>query len=189
MVESTIGFFAFFVLYSLYYAVSMPQPITEETILGEVLMDWEVEEYHPHEHPRSWVITMVILGVLLLVYSVMSNNLLFSAIIILTGIILFLQSIQTPLTVAFAMTELGIVVGNRFYAYNELIDFYIVYRPPEVKYLYLNTKSPLRPLVRIPVMDQNPLMIRSYLRQYLIENTTEEDEPTADKIARWWQLH
>ena len=47
------------------------------------------------------------------------------AAIILFAIILFLQSHQLPPQVDFKITELGIIVGGRFYTYSEFNNFYI----------------------------------------------------------------
>lgn len=166
----------------------MPQPLQENTQIGDILHEWVIKEYIQYDHPRAWYIIMGVFGLFFLAYSIVSGNLLFAAIIILSAIILFMQSKQSPVDVGIAVTDAGVVVGHRFYPYKELEDFFIVYQPPEVKMLYIDTKSPLRPLLRLPLGDKNPIQIRADLRQFLTENLDKEEEPLSDKFGRWWQI-
>ena len=125
----------------------------------------------------------------MVVYGMLSGNFLFSLVIILFSIILFMQSHQEPLQVQFQITELGVVVGGKFYTFSELNAFYIIYNPPEVKTLYFETKSILHPNLRIPLLDQNPVELKHTLREYLAEDTEKEEEPLSDRAARNWKLH
>jgi len=167
----------------------MPEKITDQTLLGEVLHEWTVQEYEQHERNTAWYVVMIILSILLIGYGIFSGNFLFALIIILFAIILFLQSHQQPLQVPFQITELGVSLGNRFYLYSEFEDFYIIYNPPEVKTLFLETKNNLRPILRVPLLDKNPLEIKHSLREFLIENTEKENEPLSDRVARNWGIH
>lgn len=167
----------------------MPQVLQDNTMIGDIIEEWEVKEYEHYTHPMAWYVIMGSIGSLLLLYSIITGNLLFSAIIILSGIILFLQNNQSAQTVPVAITDLGIVIGNRFYGYKELDSFFLVYQPPQVKILFIETKSSLRPMLRIPLLDQNPIALRGTLRKYLKEDLDKEEEPASDKLARWWQIH
>lgn len=167
----------------------MPKQLTEDTILGDMLHQWTIQEYDRHIRGTWWHILMITAGILLVVYALVSGNSLFALIVILFAIILFLQSHQEPIAVPFAIAELGIVVGNKWYTYSEFSEFYIIYQPPAVKTLYLETKSALRPLLRIPLQDMNPVDIRMALRAYLSENVEKEEEPISDVFARQWKIH
>ncbi len=167
----------------------MPQVVTANTIAGEPLHGWQVLEYERHQRGRTWYIVMTILGLLLVGYGMITSNFLFSLIIILAGIILFLQAHEEAGQVPFFITELGIVVASRFYPYTELHHFYIIYQPPEIKTLFIQHKSALRPLLRIPLMDQNPVEVRHTLLNFLEEDLEKEQEPTSETIARRWKLH
>ena len=167
----------------------MPQLIKEETNLGQILQQWTIFEYEKHERRAAWYVLMAVLGVGLVVYALWSGNFLFALIIVLFAIILFLQSHQTPQEIVFQITDFGIVVGSRFYAYAELKDFYIVYNPPQVKTLFLTSKNLLQPLLRIPLLDANPIEVKHSLREFLTEDLEKEDEPLSEKIGRNLQIH
>lgn len=170
----------------------MPQIIGKEgknVMTGTALYTWEVPEYEQHDRPARWYVIMVTVGLLLVAYGLFTNNFLFALIIILFAIIVFLQSHQTPHQIAFSITDLGVIVNNRFYPYSELSDFYIIYNPPEVKTLFLEPETSLRPRIRVSLMDIDPNEIKFTLRQYLDENVEKEQEPLSDQIARDWKIH
>ncbi len=170
-------------------SIIMPEVLQQDTLTGDVLHQWSVREYERHDRGRWWFVLMFVLGFVLVIYGLFSQNFLFSLIIILFGIILFLQSHQDPIHIEFAVSELGIVVGTRFYSYDELESFYIIYKPPAIKMLFIETKSFFRPLLRIPLDDQNPVELRHTLQDNLDENLEKEDEPISDTFARNWKLH
>jgi len=167
----------------------MPKIIKEDSIIGDVLFKWNISEYEENNRPKSWLVFMLVLAFALVIYSVFTNNFLFSLIIILFSIIVFLQSIQRPIKIPFIITNLGIVINDRFYRYSELREFYIIYNPEEkIKMLFIETQG-LSPRIRVPLMDQNPLEVRKELEKFLEENLEKEEEPLTDYIARKWKLH
>ena len=167
----------------------MPKPLTDQTLIGEVLHTWTIQECEKHDRNMVWYVVMLGLGFALVVYGIVAGNFLFSLIIILGAIILFLQAHQEPLQVPFAITELGVVVGSRFYPYSELDSFYIIYEPPHVKTLYFQTTSSLRPLIRVPLLDMNPVEVRHTLLENVDEDMEKEEEPWSDRFAREWRIH
>jgi len=168
----------------------MPEKITEQTLVGDTLHEWTVQEYEHHsDRGRLWYFLMITLGLVLVVYGMVTGNFLFALIIILSAIILFLQSHQTPPQVLFQITELGVILGSRFFAYSELENFYIIYSPPDVKTLYLEPKGVMRPRITIPLLDTNPIEVKHTLREFLEEDFEKEDEPLSDRAARNWRIH
>jgi hypothetical protein len=167
----------------------MPKTLDANVRIGDIQHQWIVREYDQHDRGVLWHVGMITVGIILVLYGLIFNNFLFSLIIILFAIILFLQSYQTPPEVQFAITDTGIVVGNKLYTFSEFEQFYIVYNPPQVKMLFLDTKSPFRPLLRVPLQDMNPVAVRHTLREYLNEDFEKEEEPLSDAFARNWKIH
>lgn len=165
----------------------MPQQITEKTTIGNPLYEWTFPEYEKFSRGRIWYAVMISLGSIFILYGMLTGNFLFSLIIALFGVILFLQQHQDPQEIAFAVTDLGIIVGNRFYRYSELEAFYIIYKPP-VKTLFFETKNFIRPRIHIPMGDQNPLDLRFGLLEFLPEDLEKNDEPTSEMAARNWKI-
>ena len=154
----------------------MPKQIDEQTLVGGILHEWTIQEYERHERGTFWYVFMISIGLALVLYALATQNFLFALIIILFAIILFLQSHQEPLQVQFQITELGVIISRRFYTWSEFNNYYIIYEPPHVKTLFLDTVSTLRPALRVPLLDMNPNEIRHTLSQYLSEDV-EKEEP------------
>lgn len=167
----------------------MPKPLLADTVTGDVLHEWTIQEYDRHERGTWWYILIISIGLVFVAYGLYTQNFLFSLIIILAAIILFLQSHQSPPQVSFRIAELGLLIGNRFYAYTELESFYIIYNPPEVKTLFIESKSALRPTLRLPLLDEDPVTVRQTLLEFLEEDIEKEEEPLSDRAARMWKIH
>jgi hypothetical protein len=72
--------------------------------------------------------------------------------------------------------------------WSELKDFWIMYKPPEVKQLYFSFKRTIRPDMNIGLVHQNPLKVREVLREYLLENIEREEEPASEVLTRYFKL-
>ncbi len=160
-----------------------------EANIGDIVFDWEVNEYEKHDRNKRWYVITAIVGVALLLYSVISGNYLFTLVVVLFGIVLFLQDMQQPMQVSFAVTETGIVVGSTYYPFKEITSYWIIYNPPEVKNIYFTTNSILKHRLQVPLLDIDPRPIREYLNQFLIEDLDQEEEPLSDRLGRMFKLH
>lgn len=160
-----------------------------EANTGDVVFDWVVNEYEKHERSKRWYVIMAVVGLGLLLFSVISGNYLFALVVVLFGIVLFLQDIQQPMEVAFAITEAGIVVGSTYYPFKEISKYWMIYNPPEVKNIYFSTNSVLKHRLQVPLLDNDPRPIRDFLNQFLIEDLDQEEEPLSDKLGRMLKLH
>lgn len=167
----------------------MPTKLDEGVLTGNIIHKWTIQEYDQHERSVRWYIIMITIGLLLVIYGLIANNFLFSLIIILAGIILFIQSHQAPPEVLFQITELGVVLGHKFYNFSEFKSFFIIYQPPEVKNLFFQTNSVVHPILSIPLLDENPVVIRETLLEFINEDLETEKEPLSVTIARRWRMN
>lgn len=168
----------------------MPKDLTKETVnTGRVVYEWLIREYEQYARSRRWYFAMSSLGLLLIIFALFTQNYLFALIIIIFGIVLYLQEMQPPLDIYFAITETGIVIGRKFYSFNELKGFWIVYNPPEVKNLYFNLNNVVRHRLKIPLLDYDPRPIKEFISQYLEEDILKTEEPLSDRLARVFKIH
>jgi len=159
------------------------------TDYGKKIMGWRVPEYDKHERTQGWYIIAAIFGVFFLIYSFISGNFLFAAIIIIGAMIIIMHDGREPLAVDFSIHSEGVVIGKRFYDYDEVKDFSIVYKPhQQVKNLYFEFKSVIKPRLSIPLNNQNPLPIRENLLKYLPEDLERTDQPVSEALAKIFKL-
>ncbi len=167
----------------------MPKNLAQENVpLGTIAHQWVIPEYHQYDRTRAWYMVMIMLGVALLAYALITGNNSFAVIIVLLGVIMYLYQQQEPLELNVALTDSGLVLGKKLYRYSELDSFWIIYEPGEVKSLYCIVQGLVKNRLAIPLGDTDPVAVRQFLAQFVVENTTEEDEPLSDKLTRVFKI-
>ncbi len=157
--------------------------------LGIELATWETPEYHRHDRPTWWYIVYALAAIGLIVYALATNNFLFAIILVIGSFALIINDARTPQTILISLTTEGIIVGNRFYDYDEIKNFSIVYKPARnLKQLYFDFKSFAKHRLSIALHDTNPLFLRDHLIKYLPEDLDRIDEPTSEIITRLLKL-
>ncbi len=154
---------------------------------GKILTSWAFPEVVKHERSQGWFIGMGILAGFLVVYGVWTKDFLFALIIVMGAAITLLHHYKEALPVSCTLYELGLEIGHKYWEYRDLKTFWIIYEPPQVKTLYLQWRLP-KPIIGIPLHNQNPLKIREMLNKYLTEDLDKEREPLTDGLVRMLKL-
>jgi hypothetical protein len=153
------------------------------------IISWEVPEYDTHERSRNWYILAALVGVLLLVYSVITSNFLFAGIVVIAALVIILTDGKEAQKVRISLTDDGVEVGRKIYDYDEIKDFAIVYKPKQgVKNLYFEFKTITKPRLSIPLLDRDPLIIRDKLLKYLQEDLERTEQPLSEGLAKMFKL-
>jgi len=155
---------------------------------GEVLMEWTFPEFVRHERGRTWYLAYTIITLGLITFGVLSRNYTFAMLLVLLTLVIIIRLRRDPLPVHFAIRDEGIEVGNDYHPWRELKEFWIIYRPPTVKKVYFIFKSGFRPEIDVALEDQNPIRVRQYLSERLLENASREEEPSGDQITRYLKI-
>lgn len=152
------------------------------------LLRWTFHEFNPKPRSNSWYLWFGIIFAFFVIVGIISDNFLFSIILILSALIIFLRNWRKPSDITFVITPQGVQVGQNQYTMKELKSFWIAYRPPEVQSLYFEFNSVWRPYLGVPLDGVNPLQVRDVLLKYLPENLDNDDEPVSDAIGRMLNL-
>jgi len=154
---------------------------------GQVLLSWRFAEFPSYERNTGWYIWGGIILIIFLIFSIWTSNFLFALITVMIAMTVLLFQRNNG-QVQFEITEDGILLNKKFYSYEVLKNFYIIYQPPEVKTLYFEPKALLQPRIPISLEDQDPVKVREILLQYLEEDLDQEDEPLSDFFSRLFKL-
>ncbi len=166
----------------------MSEEIENQPEILEII-SWEVPEYEKHNRSRAWYLLFALISLGLLAFAVFTANFLFGIIIIIAGFVLILNDARHPHLVPIVVTSEGIVVGRKFYDYDTLLSFSIVYKPAEdVKRVYFEFKSRNRPRLSIQLQDVNPLFLRENLARYMTEDLERIDESLSEALTRALKL-
>ncbi len=166
----------------------MPRDLGREDVpLGTIHHQWIIKEYRQYERSKTWYLIVGLIGAALLAYALLSNNNSFAVIIVLAAVILYLNEHQRPLELNFALTDAGIVLGEKVYTYREAERFWIVYEPGDVQALYLVLKGVVKKNVTIPLEGNDPRPIRQFLIRFVREDVNGE-EPLSDRLSRIFKI-
>ncbi|MCX6800232.1 MAG: hypothetical protein NT091_03750, partial [Candidatus Falkowbacteria bacterium] len=136
-----------------------------------------------------WYISAGIISLVLLTYSFFTNNFLFAVLIIIALFIIILHSGEKPIEVKFILSTEGIVLGKKFTNYGDIKDFSVIYQPEHnVRRLYFEFKNTLKHRLSVPLVSENPLLIREILLKYLPENIERETEPLSENLSRFLKI-
>jgi len=98
------------------------------TDFGKEYFKWQVPEYDKHARPKIWYIIASALAVVLLLFSIISGNFLFAIIIIVSALVIILHDGKEPEKVDFVIYSEGIMIGKRFYDYDEIKNFSVIFK-------------------------------------------------------------
>ena len=161
---------------------------TKQKFTGETLMSWKTLEFERHERSRGWYFWMAAITVALVGWSFWTGNVLFSLIIIMAAILIFILGEKKPRMMDFSVTNLGIVFGEKFFPYKDIKNFWIAYELPDIKNAYFEMQAITSPRLTIGLDATNPVEVRSTLLEYIKEDLTRDGEPLSDIIARIFKI-
>ncbi|MBU1131233.1 hypothetical protein KJ840_03815 [Patescibacteria group bacterium] len=155
---------------------------------GQTLAKWNFPEFEKPNRTKSWYFWAIITTFLLLLYAILTINFLFAVIIVIAAITLIIKYQSQPELITFAITEDGLELEKRFYPWEIVKDFYIIYKPSETTNLYLNFKAITKPRLTIPLQNQSPVEIRKILTEYIDEDLEKEEEPFSEAVSKLLKL-
>lgn len=162
---------------------------TNNNNFGIELAKWQIPEYNQPERTKNWYILASIFALLMLIFSFITANFLFAVIIIISAVVIILNDGKKPGMINAIITSEGVMVGNKFYDYDEIKDFALVYKPRvDIKNLYFEFKSPLQHRLTLPLGNVDPLPIRQNLLKYLPEDLERENIPLSESLAKMFKL-
>jgi hypothetical protein len=155
---------------------------------GDILVNWEVDEYAQHQRSKLWYILAGVIGIGLIIYSIATSNFLFAVIILMSAVIMILSEFSKPEKIPVVITTNGVVIGDVYYDYQSIRDFSVVYDPPDVKLLYLDFFALSHPMLSVSLEDIDPNIVRESLLPFCIENLKRNEEDLTDLMRRLYKL-
>lgn len=159
------------------------------------LISWNIPEYERHNRGFRWYLIVGIIMAILAGFSLFTPNWLFDTpnylfliIIILSAVTMILLNAMAG-DVDFVITTEGIIIGDKFYDFDDFRHFCVLSKPREnLKVLYLEFRGMFKPRLVIPMQDANPLEVRDILLDYLTEDLERTDESNTDFLSRMFKI-
>jgi hypothetical protein len=144
---------------------------------------WEALEYPEYKKHPLWFLGFAVFIALVVIYGIFTGSWSTVVTFILFGVMGVYFAAQKPKMLNITLSGSGIHVNTLNYPYSVIKKFWIIYLPGEVKSLYLETSALFNHIVKLELHEQDPLVIKKFLKQYL-EEDLDNTESVADLIAR-----
>lgn len=154
-------------------------------------ISWPAEEFKHQPKSFAWFIGFTIVSIALVVYAVFSKSVMTIIAFVLLITVAYLYAVKNPRILEHKITKTGIKAGNNLYPYKNIKKFWIVYQPPEVKTLNIETTAYLNNEVTIQLGNQDPVAVKLALRNYVPEDIDKEESLTdalGRKLKFWFAL-
>jgi|SRR3989338_2863107 len=147
------------------------------------LISWEAPSFH--FNPQKRYLSLIIIALLtsgggaLLFFK---GDMLTAIFLLLSSLILILYSTKRPEISKITIDQRGVAIGDSIHYYRDLKSFWIHYNPNSLKELSLESKKWYMPYVKVSIENNNPLLVRSLLINFLAEK--EHEQSLVDIVAR-----
>lgn len=168
---------------------------------NEKYLHWQVPEYRVPERNRTWYIIAAVFLLICVFFSFFAiinwrlsflgynSNFLFVLIIIISAAIMYVNEKRPPMMINFELGPEGIKIGSKFYDYDDLKNFCVLYKPKQsIKNLYFEFKTSARPRLSIPMRRMDALTVRNFLIRYLDEDLERNNAPLSEQLTKLLKL-
>ncbi len=164
------------------------EEINPDINYNQTLLEWKTPEFVPMPRGKTWYMTASIIVICLVAYAIFTDSATMAIAFILLAGIFFMTHKQAPRIVIVKIMKLGVEYDKKFYHYNMINAFWIVYHPPFIRTLYLRLNSgKAYKYVKIELNYQDPTVVRNMLTREMPEIEGVE-ERTIDTLTRLLRL-
>jgi hypothetical protein len=146
-------------------------------------ISWKTVDFKQQPKNKFWYPTFLLLSIGLIVFAIYSKSTITLIAFSLLVITVFIASFQKPKMITCKITKTGITAEKNYYPFKNIKKFWILYSPPIVTTLNLETTAYLNNTIAIELGDQNPLAVKAFLQKYLPEDLDKEESVT-DVLSR-----
>ncbi len=139
----------------------------------DVLLYWQGPEYEVYKQSTTWYLVTSLIIIAIIFYALFTNSPIMAIVFVLIGVVGYLYINTPPRVMDFAITYNGIVVGNRLYAYDDIVSFWIFYEPPHKRVISLHMHGYITPYIHIALHEVDPVEVRRMLLQFIPEKKQE----------------
>ncbi|MBQ9020115.1 hypothetical protein IJ096_02225 [Candidatus Saccharibacteria bacterium] len=90
---------------------------------NKILVEWEAEEYVARDKNAGWYVGLIVVGLLLVAFSIWLRWYTFTALVVVAVIALLVYSLRPPRRIHYALDNEGLVEGERLFKYDDFKSF------------------------------------------------------------------
>lgn len=126
-------------------------------------ISWIAPEQIQHQRGKLWIFLMIVAVISASVWGIFYNAWTFSIAILAFSGVYALIHMEHPEELEVVISDIGIKVGGRRYAYSKIKAFWVIYEPPFTKTLNIRVDGDLAIDIDIQLNEQDPAEVREFL--------------------------
>lgn len=136
---------------------------------------WDTEEYQFKERSKDWFWGLGITALVICGIAIYAGNYFFAIFIVVAAFAVGFFSVREPQMVHIELSKDGVNINDEFIPYRAIKSFYITpVRTNGAQELLLTTTRGLLPVTTLPIHDNDPEVLKTFLLQYIAEEVQEE---------------
>jgi len=141
----------------------------------QYITSWVAPEFYYHEKSTWWHV--IVYGTLLslIVVSAFLAQWIAILVFLLLGVIIYQYADIKPRDVEIILTNVGVKVGEKFYPYNEIATFWVIFNPP-VKHLNFQLTKRFSPVISLQLENMDPTLVKEVLREHILEDPDRKED-------------
>ncbi len=139
-----------------------------------LLYSYQAREFEKYERNVTWYIGFSAIGILLVIFSIISQSPLMFISFILLFIIVLIVSSKNPQTIQVDINKSGIIIDKkRIFRYQDIEAFGIFINGP-IRYISLYLENGIMQYARVPLGTENPEEIADLLANFIVREDGRE---------------
>lgn len=154
----------------------------------DVFFEWEADGYVFEEKSADWYWALGIIAVAAAVASILFGNVILAILIIAAATTLALSTLKRPQQHLFRITDEGVMVDEKVYAYDRIVSFSVLeyLDPARPAALSIRTHYLLAPHLLIPIVGHDPEAVYEFFAEHVEEGR--HDESFVERIIELLRL-
>lgn len=153
---------------------------------GEIRHTFLAPEFLEYQRGPLWYLAAGSVILTILAVGILTNTLTLVLAISLFVAVYWILHHQKPQPVEITITDAGLKIGQKFFAYPQIKHFWLHWNPPYVTDLKLEIHRKFQPVLTIHALGQDAATLRQILLPHLTE--TSREEPLTDFFIRICRL-
>ncbi len=148
---------------------------TNTTSSKNIIYSFETKEFPEYERSVRWYISLLVIGLLLIIYAIFSQSyMMFLSFILIIALILILAN-KEPRNIIVKITNSGIILNDEIvYLYDDIDTFGVFVSPPN-SYLSLYMRDGFTPYNKVPLGKENPEDIANIIEKFISREDGKEN--------------
>jgi hypothetical protein len=142
--------------------------------MAEARLLWHAPTHEGTPRSTDWFWALGIVALSGAILSVLLGNILLAIIILLGAFMLGLLAARPPRDCEVELSPAGVRIDHSLYPYRSLRSFWVAEEEGRLPHLILSTSSLIDPQLVIPVLHDDAMRVREYLRPRLKEEEQQE---------------